>query len=203
MQLYLETSHPDCAEHARTALDSTDLAVTLNAVDEDVIYFDGIREAVFLFLENHSWAAVGGAAMGIVGAEIVKDLYRKVKYLAVSLFERFKPQGEQCGIELFFSPIGRHKKGFADTPDEIIGFTYSGRKHSRSQYYFDEKEVENAFLTYETVVAPVISYWRQNASVTSIRAHAYLGPGEDAPKWELTIFEEIKPLVYTSIDIRR
>lgn len=203
MQLYLETSHPDCAENARTALGSTDLVITLNAVDEDVLNFNGIREAVFLFLENQSWAAVGGAAMGVVGAEIVKDLYRKVKYLAVSLFERFEPQDEQCGIELYISPIGRHKKGFADTPDESVRFTYSGRKDARSHYYFNEKEVENAFLTYETVVAPLISYWRQNASVVSITAHAHIGPGEDAPQWDLLILGETKPLVYTSINIRR
>ncbi|MBD3814857.1 MAG: hypothetical protein IE913_00020 [Halothiobacillus sp.] len=203
MQLYLETTRPECAEHARTALNSTDLAVTLNAVDEDVMYFDGIHEAVYLYLENHNWAAAIGAATGVVGAEMVKDAYRKVKHLALYLFKRFEPQGEQRGIELSISPIGRRKTGFADTPDEIVLFTYSGRGRSRSPYYFDEVEVEKAFRTYETVVVPVISYWKQHASVTKVSAYAFIGPGETLPRWELVIFGKKGIQVHTNIEIAR
>lgn len=203
MQLYLETTHPECAEHARTALNSTDLAVTLTAVDEDVIYFDGIHEAVYLYLENHNWAAAIGAATGVVGAEMVKDVYRKVKHLAVYLFKRFEPKNKQIGIELSISPIGRHKKGFVDTPDEIVVFTYSGREGSRGRYHFDEVEVQKAFRTYETVVVPVISYWKQYDSVTKVSAYAYIGPGEDTPRWELVIFGKKDTLVHASIEIAR
>ncbi|WP_315139285.1 hypothetical protein [Achromobacter marplatensis] len=188
MQLYLETTHPECAEHARTALNSTDLAVTLTAVDADVIYFDGIHEAVYLYLENYNWAAAIGAATGVVGAEMVKDVYRKVKHLALYLFKRFEPNNKQIGIELSISPIGRRKKGFVDTPDEIVVFTYSGREGSRGRYHFDEAEVQKAFRTYETVVVPVISYWKQYGSVTKVSAYAYIGPGENTPRWELVIF---------------
>jgi hypothetical protein len=206
-QITLETSRKDIAQlmTAVSVVTSDNFDIAYQPEDEQVQQAGGLYEAVFLLLQDKSWIAIGGAAMGVVGAEVVKDLYKQIKTRLGALFGLFKPESEQLGVTAYLQPRGRRVEpvweegpnGPVQTtrlyplpvgvPDEMIKIQYVGRMDENDPYVFDLGYFEAAFDTYEKVVCPLIAYWRQQGDVCHVWVEGSFGPGLERSYWSVSI----------------
>lgn len=182
MTIYMETYSDSCADIIHSVVSESDVNIKIMS-DEETLRCADLYESVVLLLESPTWLAMGGAAMGIVGAEIVKDVYKKIKLIASNLFQHFKPAFNQNGIEIHLLPRSRDKGEIGS-----IRIRYFSRTGEESDTFpFDPEQVKAAFDVYEQIVSPVIEYWTQRADIKSAIAHAEIGPGIDNPNWKLLL----------------
>lgn len=201
MRVTVETTDAKLSELVRVA--SADLhvvGVDLKLVDAPPAeqQFADLYETIRVILESKEIALAGGAALGIIGAEIVKDVYKGTKSMIRTVCKHLMGRTKADGVTVLITRKSPHEPMVTADGRQLteldlgpgsgsLQIRYVASRHGEPWPEFSDRSFDEAMAVYEEVIGPIVDYWMRDESTGSISVQGELGPGSSAPCWLVSI----------------
>lgn len=201
MRVTVGTTDAKLSELVRVA--SADLhvvGVDLKLVDAPPAeqQFADLYETIRVILESKEIALAGGAALGIIGAEIVKDVYKGTKSMIRTVCKNLVGRTKADGVTVLITRKSPHEPMVTADGRQLteldlgpgsgsLRIRYVASRHGEPWPEFSDRSFDEAMAVYEEVIGPIVDYWMRDASTGSIRVQGEFGPGSSARCWLVSI----------------